>query len=224
MMERRHAGGKPEGRPRRGPRGDISAERILRAADALLAERGQIEGISLRSIAAEVGVAVNALYTYFPSLQAIWHDLADERLGMLAPQNLLAHECTHCAILELADLATEMARVPGTLSLLRAQPVLGPHSFALSETIMTLTERSSVGPRDAHDLIVGWFYGSSILEGDGWASGTDRIRAVEPLVAYPRIATRAAPDRRAQITAILRGIGLECVRGEPSASAAYASG
>lgn len=197
---------------RRGPRGDVDPARILRAADALLTERGQLDGISLRSIAAEVGVATNALYTYFPSLRAIWHDLADERLGTIEPRSLLAHECPHCAILALADRAAAMARIPGTLSLLRAQPVLGPHSFALSETIMTLTERCSVTPRDAHDLIVGWFYGSSILDADGWTSGTDRIRESQSLDAFPRIAARDAPDHHAQIAAILRGIGLECTR------------
>ncbi|MGO1731489.1 TetR/AcrR family transcriptional regulator [Agrococcus casei] len=197
---------------RRGPRGDIDEARILRAADALLAERGDIDGISLRSIAAEVGVAVNALYTYFPSLRAIWHDLADERLGLLRPTELLDIGCSHCAVLELVDRAGAMAAVPGTLSLLRAQPVLGRNSFALSETIMTLTEHGSISPRNAHDLIVGWFYGSSVLDSEGWTSGTDEIRASEPLPEFPRIADRDAADRHEQAEAILRGIGLSCQR------------
>lgn len=64
--------------------------------------------------------------------------------------------------------------------------------------------------RNAHDLIVGWFYGGSILNAEGWTSGTDEIRANEPLDAFPRIARREAGDRRAQIDAILRGIALEC--------------
>ncbi len=195
---------------RRGPRGDIDAARILHAADGLLAERGQIEGISLRSVAAAVGVTVNALYTYFPSLRAIWHDLADQRLGSLRPSELLNFDCPHCAILELVNRAATMACIPGTLSLLRAQPVLGEHSFALSETIMALTAHSSIGPRNAHDLIVGWFYGGSILDAEGWTSGTDEIRANDPLEAFPRISQREAGDRRAQIDAILRGIALEC--------------
>lgn len=193
---------------KRGPRGDIDASRILRAADALLTKQGTLEGISLRSVAAEVGVAVNALYTYFPTLKAIWHDLGDERLGLLRPTELLDIDCPHCAILELVERAAAMADVPGTLSLLRAQPILGPHSFALSETIMTLTEHGSVSPRNAHDLLVGWFYGSSVLDGEGWTSGTDDIRETEPLPEYPRIADRDAADRSVQVAALLRGIGL----------------
>ncbi|HIY66011.1 MAG TPA: TetR/AcrR family transcriptional regulator, partial [Candidatus Agrococcus pullicola] len=103
---------------RRGPRGDIDRKRILHAADKLLHERNSIEGIALRSVAKEVGVATNALYTYFPSLRAIWHDLGDERLGTLRPHELLDIPCRHCALQELAQRASVMARIPGTLSLL----------------------------------------------------------------------------------------------------------
>lgn len=195
----------------RGPRGDISVATILRAAERLLTANDGIEGISLRGIAAEIGVAVNALYTYFPSLRSIWHDLADERLGLLDPQSLLRYQCPHCGILQLVDRAATIMRMPGTLSLMRAQPVLGPHSFALSETIMALTERSGLAPRDAHDLIVGWFYGSAIIDGEGWSSRTDDIRRREPLESFPRVAGRGSPDRRRQAEAILRGIQLTCI-------------
>lgn len=199
----------------RGPRGDITAEGILRAADHLLVEHGRVEGISLRGVAGEVGVAVNALYTYFPSLDAIWHDLADQRLGQLHPEELLDHECAHCALLELADRGMSLLLTPGTVSLLRRGPVLGRFSFILSETIMALTEHGNLDPRDAHDLIVGWFYGSAVLEGEGWTSGTDAIRDADPLQDFPRIAHRSAPDRRQQAEAILHGIGLACSAARP---------
>ncbi|MGI6879437.1 TetR family transcriptional regulator [Microbacterium sp. gxy059] len=203
-----------EGPPaRRGPRGDISRERILRAADALLRERGSLDGIALRAVAAQVGVAANAIYTYFPSLRAIWHDLGDERLGALHPADLVDLPCRHCALTLLSERAREMAEIPGTLSLLRAQPILGPHSFRLSETIMTLTADAVVDPRDAHDLIVGWFYGSSVLSAEGWTRGTDRIRADADLADFPRIAARAEPRPAAQWEAILRGLGIACARG-----------
>ena len=202
----------------RGPRGGITQASILRAADRLLADHGRVEGISLRAVATEVGVAVNALYTYFPSLDAIWHDLADERLGRLAPEGLLDRACAHCALLELADRAAALMATAGTVSLLRRGPVLGRCSFVLSETIMALTEPGNLAPRDAHDLIVGWFYGSGVLDGEGWTSGTDTIRDTDPLVHFPRIAGRSAPDRRRQAEAILRGIGISCTATLPRPS------
>jgi AcrR family transcriptional regulator len=193
---------------RRGPRGDIDTGTIRAAADRLLARSGTIDGISLRAVAAEVGVAVNAIYTYFPSLSAIWHDLADSRFAMLDPTSVLDCPCPHCAVRTLVERTATMMAVPGTLSMMRAQPVLGPHSFALSETLMELTAASSVGPRNAHDMIVGWFFGSSILELDGWTSGTDEIRESAPLEEFPRIAARGPADRERQLEALLAGIGV----------------
>lgn len=195
---------------RRGPRGDISRQRILAAADELLRAQDSIDGISLRTVAAKVGVAANALYTYFPSLRAIWHDLGDERLGLLQPEDLLDMPCRHCALLELATRADAVTQISGTLSLLRAQPILGRHSFRLSETIMHLTEDAQIHPRDAHDLIVGWFYGNNVLSAEGWTSGTDDIRADADLSEFPRIASRPEPRPEVQMGAILAGIGLVC--------------
>lgn len=194
---------------KRGPRGDIDRHVILAAADRLLRARGSLDGISLRAIAAEVGVAANALYTYFPSLARIWHDLGDERLGALRPAELLAVECRSCALLLLGQRAWDLATIPGTLSLLRAQPILGPHSFRLSETLLALTADASVDPRDAHDLLLAWSYGSMALAEEGWTSSTDEIRAQNDLAEYPLVAARSEPDQGAQLNAILRGIGME---------------
>lgn len=193
---------------KRGPRGDINQDMILRAGDRLLRNRGSLEGVSLRAIATEVGVATNALYTYFPSLARIWHDLGDERLGMLHPEELLSSTCRHCAFLSLAQRAQEMMTVPGTLSLLRHQPILGTHSFRLSETILALTADACVNPRDAHDLLLAWFYGSMSLLEEGWTSATDEIRSHNELADFPLVAARSEPDLAAQLDAILRGIGI----------------
>ncbi|SJM69988.1 TetR/AcrR family transcriptional regulator [Gulosibacter sp. 10] len=193
---------------KRGPRGDLDRTVILETADRLLRTRGTIDGISLRAIAAEVGVATNALYTYFPSLSRIWHDLGDERLGTLHPEDLLAVDCRSCALVSLARRAQEMAMIPGTLSLLRAQPILGVHSFRLSETLLALTADARVDPRDAHDLLLAWSYGSMALAEEGWTSSTDEIRAQRALTDFPLVATRSEPDREAQLHALLRGIGI----------------
>lgn len=200
---------------KRGPRGDISQSVILEAADRLLRARGTLDGISLRAIAAEVGVAVNALYTYFPSLSRIWHDLGDERLGTLHPEDLLPIDCRCCALFLLSQRAQEMTMIPGTLSLLRAQPVLGVHSFRLSETLLTLTADASVDPRDAHDLLLAWSYGSMALAEEGWASSTDEIRSQNELADFPLVASRSEPDQKAQLQAILRGIGVKHTCGSP---------
>nr|WP_018297289.1 TetR/AcrR family transcriptional regulator [Corynebacterium lubricantis] len=198
-----------QGKPaKRGPRGDISKALILEAADTLLRGKGTPQGISLRSVAAEVGVATNALYTYFPSLARIWHDLGDQRLALLHPEELLEMDCRSCALLSLAQRGQEMMAVPGTLALFRYQPVMGVHAFRLSEVLLELTDEATIGARDAHDLLLAWFYGSISLAEEGWTSSTDEIRATQDLSDFPLIAGRADPDPGAQAQALLRAIGM----------------
>lgn len=199
---------------RRGPRGDLSRATILAAADALVDRRGGLDGVSLRAVAGALGVAANALYTYFPSRAALVHELADARLGRLRAGELAPHSgqatvCAHCALTELFGRATALYAAPGTLALLKAQPVLGPESFRLSETVMALCGDSDVAPRDAHDLIMGWFYGSASLAAEGWATGTDTLRAAGDWVeGFPLVSARPDPEPAAQFAAILRGLGI----------------
>lgn len=199
---------------RRGPRGDLTRERILQAADALVIRQQDVGAVSLRMLAGELGVTANAIYTYFPSLGQIIHDLADQRLGRLHVDDLLTDDsggvgCRHCALRELLRRTQQLYASPGTLLLLKAQPVLGENSFRLSESVMQLCEGAELSPRDCHDLIMGWFYGSASLAAEGWTAGTDDLRASGRWdERFPRVAARADPDQPAQFEAILRGIGI----------------
>ena len=198
-------------RRRRGPRGDIDQERILRAAERLLTERGEVDGISLRGVAAEVGVSANSIYTYFPSLDAIWHDLADERMGMIGAQDLVGVGCSHCAIIRLSRRGGEVLAIPGTLSLLRRKPILGPGALSFSEALLELTQTSTIGSRNANDLLVSWFYGVVLREDAGWDTAVDGLEA-EEVVDFPRILTREPADPDLQFEALLKGMGLDCTK------------
>lgn len=194
---------------RRGPRGDLSREQVLAAVDALVVEKGTPDAVSLRMVAAALGVTANALYTYVESLDDVFHELADRRLARLDAVSLLGVRCRHCALTELFRRAEALYRSPGTLALLKRQPALGPHSFRLSETVMTLCNGGRLSARDAHDLIMGWFYGSASLDAEGWTSGTDRLRAAgEWSDDFPRVAGRPDADPAAQFAAILVGLGI----------------
>lgn len=196
---------------KRGPRGNLDAERIKAATHRLLTDGGTPAAVSLRMIAADLGVAPNALYTYFRDLGELWHTLADEALGRLSPLDLLPADCPRCAIRTLADRARELFAEPGIIALLHHQPVLGHHSFELSETLMTLCRGGRIDPRDGHDLIMGWFYGSAALVAEGWEAGTDQLRAQSvDADRFPLIHGRSDANIGAQIGAILDGIGLTC--------------
>lgn len=209
---------------KRGPRGDLDRERIKRAADELLIEKGRIESVSLRMIAQRLDIAANAIYTYFKNLGELWHELGDDRLGRLEPHTL-AHDCAHCALRELMERSRRLYAEPGTLALMFHAPVLGPHSFKLSETVMELCAEATISRRDAHDAIMGWFFGSAALNSGGWTSGTDALLEAEALrEQFPLIAARAQPDLGIQFTALLTGLGIRCHHGTGATRGAPADG
>src|SRR3954449_374797 len=68
------------GARRRGPRRALTENEILDAALGLLDDGGP-EAASVRGIAARVGVAPNAVYTYFPDKAAVIKALVERLLG-----------------------------------------------------------------------------------------------------------------------------------------------
>src|SRR3954466_381701 len=68
------------GARRRGPRRALTENEILDAALGLL-DYGGPEAASVRGIAARVGVAPNAVYTYFPGKAAVVTALVERLLG-----------------------------------------------------------------------------------------------------------------------------------------------
>lgn len=58
-----------EERPRR--KGELTAERILDAAEALFAERGY-PGTTLRDVAERVGIRIPSLYNHFPGKESLY--------------------------------------------------------------------------------------------------------------------------------------------------------
>ena len=59
--------------------GNVTAERVRRAALALIARNGYA-AVSMRAIAAEVGLQAGALYNHFPTKQAILFDLMETHM------------------------------------------------------------------------------------------------------------------------------------------------
>src|SRR5690606_15695429 len=68
----------PASAPRR--RGEITAARILDAAEALFAERGYA-GTTLRDVADAVGLRIPSLYNHFPSKDALYAAVLERGFG-----------------------------------------------------------------------------------------------------------------------------------------------
>lgn len=125
--------------PKPGPRRSLSEGELLTAAQELLAERGA-PGVSVRGIAARVGVAPNAVYTYFPDRAAVLAALADDVLGRADP-GLLA-DPTHPPAARIVAFAlalrAELVADPGLVALVGGVPPLsGPNVLTITERLLS---------------------------------------------------------------------------------------
>ncbi len=159
----------PIKRGRRGPRRALSEDEILDAALELLDEGGT-GAASIRGIAAKVGVAPNAVYTYFPDKAAVLKALVERLLGkvdhgVFADREQPWRQRVEALALEFRALLTAH---PGRVTLLIGGPMGGAHALALNERLLEiLGADAGLGPTDAARgayLLIVYVFGSMALE------------------------------------------------------------
>jgi TetR/AcrR family transcriptional regulator, tetracycline repressor protein len=197
----------PTKRGRPGPRRALTEDEILDATLQLLDEGGA-NGVSVRGIAARVGVAPNAVYTYFPGKAAV--------IGALVER--LFSEVDHGVFVDRAqpwrqrveslavELRARLAAHPGAVTLMIGQPRTGPNALALGERLLELFADAGLTPTDAaraSHLLFGYVFSSvalhiADLNQPGSPSTTERIAArhqafaAAPVDQLPRTAAAAA--------------------------------
>jgi TetR/AcrR family transcriptional regulator, tetracycline repressor protein len=197
----------PSRRGRPGPRRALTEDEILDATLQLLDEGGA-NGASVRGIAAKVGVAPNAVYTYFPDKAAVITALV-ERLfseidhGVFADRTQPWRQRVESLAIELR---TRLAAHPGAVTLMIGQPRTGPHALALGERLLELFADADLTPTDAaraSNLLFGYVFSSVALDiadlnQPGPPSEAERIAArhqafaAAPAGEVPRTAAAAA--------------------------------
>jgi TetR/AcrR family tetracycline transcriptional repressor len=153
---------------RRGPRRALSEGDILDAALSLLDEGGP-DAASVRGIAARVGVAPNAVYTYFPDKAAVVKALVERLLGevdhdVFADRALPWRDRVEALAL---DLRAHLSTHPGAVGLMIGGPMDGPHALALNERLLELLADAGLDPTDAARaayLLIVYVFGSIALE------------------------------------------------------------
>jgi AcrR family transcriptional regulator len=158
----------PVKRGRRGPRRALTENEILDAALSLLDEGGPTAA-TVRGIAARVGVAPNAVYTYFPDKAAVVKALVERLLGEV-DHDVFADRAQPWR-LRVEALALELrARLtahPGAVPLMIGSPMDGPHALALTERLLELLADAGLDPVDsarAAYLLMVYVFGSIALE------------------------------------------------------------
>jgi AcrR family transcriptional regulator len=158
----------PVRRRRPGPRRALTEDEILDAALSLL-DDGGANAASIRGIAAKVGVAPNAVYTYFPDKAAVVKALVERLLGevdhdVFADRNRPWRERVEALAL---DLRAHLSAHPGAVSLMIGGPMNGPHALALNERLLELFADSGLDPTAAARatyLLIVYVFGSIALE------------------------------------------------------------
>jgi AcrR family transcriptional regulator len=151
-----------------GPRGTLSVDVIVDAALRLLDAKGP-EAMSMRGIATELGVAPNALYTYFPDKAAVLRAVVDRLIGERSVAALgAADRPWRQRIRDLAlDLRAGLLRHPGAAGLVLGAPMDGPQALALGERLLEVLAGAGLAPDDAARaayLVVVYLLGFVALE------------------------------------------------------------
>jgi TetR/AcrR family tetracycline transcriptional repressor len=170
-METDESMAEPVLRRRPGPRRALTEGEILDAALTLLDEGGA-NAASIRGIAARVGVAPNAVYTYFPDKAAVLSALVERLLGavdhdVFADRSRPWRERVEALSLELRE---RLSAHPGVVPLLVGGPLNGPHALAINERLLQLLDDAGLGAADAARaayLLFAYVVGSIALEVSG---------------------------------------------------------
>jgi TetR/AcrR family tetracycline transcriptional repressor len=153
---------------RRGRRRTLTEDEILDAALSLL-DDGGADAASVRGIAARVGVAPNAVYTYFPDKAAVIKALVERLLGgvdhdVFADRERPWRERVEALALELR---AHLSAHPGAVPLLVGGPMDGVNALALNERLLQLLADAGLDSTDAARasyLLIVYVFGSIALE------------------------------------------------------------
>ena len=193
---------------RRGPRRATTEDEILDAALALL-DQGGAAAVSVRGVAARVGVAPNAVYTYFPDKATVVKALVERLLGEVDHDVFAdrAQPWRHRVEALALELRARLMAHPGAVALMIGGPMDGPNALALNERLLELLADAGLNPVDAARaayLLAVYVFGSIALEiADLHQPGplppeSERIAtrhralAATPAEHYPRAAAAAA--------------------------------
>ncbi len=132
------------GRPRA-----VTEETILDAALRQL-DTGGVASVSVRGIAAQVGIAPNAFYTYFPNRAAVLRALVERFLGEVNHDQFIDREVPWRQRVEAMalELRTQLVAHPGAVHLLLDGSLDGPNARMLRESLSDVLADAGTSPDD----------------------------------------------------------------------------
>jgi AcrR family transcriptional regulator len=126
----------------------LTRERVVTEALAVISADG-VEALSMRTLAARLGVVPGALYRHVRSKEQL-HDLILD--GVLSEVDCLtdpSHGWTGQVMTLAQRLRTVLENHPGIAGLLKARDPLSPHSLALAEAFLAPLHAAGLPEREA---------------------------------------------------------------------------
>lgn len=146
--------------PEKGPRPRLSLPQIVDAAVAL-ADEGGLDGLSMRTLARELGVGTMSLYRYVPSKTELLNLMLDSVSAPAAEDSEAVHRGWRTALEAAARSTRRMfLRHPWVLQASWTRPVMGPNSMAAMDLRLSglhglpLSDREKMGVLSAVDAYV----------------------------------------------------------------------
>lgn len=135
---------------RPGPRRSVSQVDIVDAAFEILEQKG-FAAVSVRGVAAALGLSPTAIYTYFPSKNALMRAMVEELLAgvdVAAASDASGGWRDRVHTVALAVRA-RLAEHSGAMVLVTSGPLDGPHALALGEALIRLFVEAGLPVDDA---------------------------------------------------------------------------
>jgi TetR/AcrR family tetracycline transcriptional repressor len=133
-----------------GPRRSISQADIVDAAFDILERKG-FAAVSVRGVAAALGLTPTAMYTYFPSKNALLRAMVEQLLstidlGAASDAEVVWRDRVHALA---AALRSRLAEHAGAIVLMMSGPPDGPHALGLNEALIAGFAAEGMPPADA---------------------------------------------------------------------------
>lgn len=146
-------------------RGNLTKESIQRAALAIVDSSG-LESLSIRSLAAALGVTPMAIYRHYPNKAAIELDLVDLVVGDFAVTSHSKRKLDIWLLETFLRMRNGLCRHPGIIGLLERGLYTGPNAITVMEEVIGRLRKSGMEEGDALQLfytLISFTIGSVVL-------------------------------------------------------------
>ena len=174
---------------RRAPWGTISREDIVRAAVEIVSAGGY-EEMTIRSLAAELGVAPMSLYRHIRDKDDLLDEVVDRLLAPAWRPSAAEDDWQSWLIEAAARLRHFLVSQPAALHVYLSHPVVSPAAVERMNTMLGVLRRAGADEataRRAYGALHTYTIGFAALEASraGWAPGSGEASAlVQQLAAY----------------------------------------